>query len=442
MRRFTLIVLLMSFGCAAAAAFAPGEQIWCNECREYADASHIERHSGDPGYGYCEKCEGFFAGVKNSGHAHLGTPGVPAPPENGESGPSGEETPPEEGEGGSPEALASPDASPGGGLGDLMREIPKWVWAAPAALFGLFLLVSLLLHARPAKRRGFRFVGGVPQGIMLRSGVLVCAEDGTFDGGTSQVYEALFNGGDHWEQAFVKRIIGKGMRDDQRFPMIEFEAGVLRRLEPTGAVPRVLVDPETVALSDGSRWSYYAMSAAPGAPWPEHGGLGGDTHAALAALCEALMRLHALDIGHHDLKPQNIFWDSRRKRVTLLDLGSAIDHRGELVNPIGGTMTGTKPWIPPASDGKILADLSALSDNWVYGLLFCEAVVGGVHAADRTMRRTPEKPDDREWFRENLGRATSPAIADAVVDGLFALEKSRRMKLQEFLELLRREWEV
>jgi len=425
MRRFTLIVLLMPLGCTAA--FAPGEQIWCNECRGYVDVEHVKTHGDISGFGYCEKCEGFFAGVNNSGHAHLGE----------SSGTHGEPAPPEDGETGSPGELAPPD-----GLADLLRKVPKWVWAVPVGLFGLFLLVSLLRHSRPAKKRGFRSVAGVPQGITLRPGVLVCAENGTFDGGTSQVYEALFNGGNRWDSAFVKRIIGAGMRSDQRFPMIEFEAAVLRRLEPTGAVPRVLVEPETTTLSDGSHWSYYAMSAAPGAPWPEHGGLGGDTHAALAALCEALMRLHALGIGHHDLKPQNIFWDSRRKRVTLLDLGSAIDHKGELVNPIGATMTGTKPWMPPASDGKILADLSALSDNWVYGLLFCEALVGGVHAADRTMRRTPEKPADREWFRENLGRATSPAIADAVVDGLFAIEKSRRMKLQEFLELLRREWEV
>jgi hypothetical protein len=90
----------------------------------------------------------------------------------------------------------------------------------------------------------------------------------------------------------------------------------------------------------------------------------------------------------------------------------------------------------------VLAELSPLSDNWVFGLIFCEALVGGVHAANRTLRRSPEKPADRDWFRENLVRETSPAIADAVVDGLFAIDKTRRMKLQEFLELLRREWEV
>ncbi len=109
---------------------------------------------------------------------------------------------------------------------------------------------------------------------------------------------------------------------------------------------------------------------------------------------------------------------------------------------MSGTMTGTKPWVPPASDGKILSELSPLSDNWVYGLIFCEALVGGIHAADRTLRRTPEKPEDRDWLRENLSRVTTPAIADAVVDGLFAFDKTRRMKLQEFLGLLREEWEV
>lgn len=438
LRSFPILVLLLLTG-GVALAFAPGEQVWCNVCRDYADAPHSDSHRGDtPGFGYCAKCEGFFPGVETAEHVHIADKTIRPDKQQGRQGESQADA------SGSAGHLDSPDGNDGQDERFDPSKIPLWVWIVPAGLFALFLLVSLLAHSRP-KKKGFQFVGGVPQGITLRKGTLVCAEDGAFDGGTSQVYEAMFNDGRRWQPAFVKRIIGKGMRDDQRFPMIQFEADVLRRLEPTGAVPHVLIEPETVALSDGSRWSYYAMSAAQGAPWPEHGGLGSDTRPALASLCEGLMRLHDLGIGHHDLKPQNIFWDSRRKRITLLDFGSAIDHSpgaDALVNPIGGTMTGTRPWMPPASDGKVLMDLSPLSDNWVYGLIFCEALVGGVHAADRTQRRTPEKPEDRDWFREELGKATSPSIADAVVDGLFALEKSRRMKLQEFLALLRKEWEV
>ena len=444
-----IAILLLGFA-AAAVAFEPGEQVWCNQCKGYVDAPHSDAHGTIPGFGYCDRCEGFFPGVEIGEHTHLGEQRPveqwrPDPRPNGNDGSAGPSTntpsPPE-----SPGGNKNPDKDP---LLELLGKLPKWAWVVPAGLFSLFLLVALFGHARANKKsksnkkRKCEFVDGVPQGIMLRKDVLVCESKESFGGGTSQVYEARFNNGDKWEPAFVKRIIGAGMRSDQRFPMIEFESNVLKRLGETGAVPRVLVDPDNVSLSDGSHWSYYAMSAAQGEPWPEHGGLGRDTHVALAALCEALMRLHDSGIGHHDLKPQNIFWDSRRKRITLLDFGSAIDHTGEFVNPIGGTMPGTKPWIPPASDGKILAELTALSDNWVYGLLFCEAILGCIkNDEDRTQRHTPEKPEDRDWLRENLARETSPAIAEAVVDGLFAFDKTRRMKLQEFLELIRKEWGV
>lgn len=469
---FPVVVALLLARSAGARDFAPGEQVWCDVCRGYVDAPHSEAHRDMPYFGFCEKCEGFFEDATSRMHRHLGDRASPSPPPRpvclvcGTALGSDGKCPncasavcptcgTELDEGGKcpncassacptcGTALGSDGKCPNCALPPLFRQYLRWGSLAVGGVFLFSLLVSILVRLRTKKRK-FTFVKGVPQGIALHGGTLVCEQKGSFDGGTSQVYEALFrNESGKWEPAFAKRIIGAGMRADQRFPMLEFEANVLRRLEPTGAVPRVLVAPETVSLSDGTSWSYYAMSAARGTPWPaEKGGLGSDTRAALADLCRALKSLHGFGIGHHDLKPQNIFWDSRRKRVTLLDFGSAIDHKGEFANPIGGTMTGTKPWIPPASDGKILNDLTALSDNWVYGLLFCEALVGGVCAANRTLRRTPEKQADRDWFREQLTKAASPAIADAVVDGLFAFDKTRRMKLQEFLAILGKEWGV
>jgi hypothetical protein len=112
------------------------------------------------------------------------------------------------------------------------------------------------------------------------------------------------------------------------------------------------------------------------------------------------------------------------------------------VNPLGPTYPKTVPWVAPESDGKSLADLSPASDAWVYGLLFCEALVGGVHEPDRTKRRWPEKPEDREWFFQRLSEAESPDLARAVVDGLFALQAGHRMPLSDFLDVLRKEWGV
>ncbi len=431
MRSWVLSLLTPIFILPFFASAEIGDDGWCGICSNFFDkAEHAKVHADAK---WCDVCQGFYLGVGSKSHVHIGDTSAEikidnAPIKPPDNPPNGDETP--GGNGNHKQKEKSP-----------LQKLMPWLWVVPLGLFVLSIIVSTLRRVGSGKR-GFQFVDGVPEGLVFKRDVLVCAQDGVFDGGTSMVYEALFNNGKRWEPAFVKCVTSRSMNAGQRLEMVEFESGVLQRLEQTGVVPRVLVVPETVTLPGGATWPYYAMSAAQGKPWPEHGDLGGDTHAALAALCEALILLHENGIGRHDLKPQNIFWDSRRKRVTLLDFGSAIDHSGKLGNPMSGTMTGTKPWVPPASDGKILSELSPLSDNWVYGLIFCEALVGGIHAADRTLRRTPEKPEDRDWLRENLSRVTTPAIADAVVDGLFAFDKTRRMKLQEFLGLLREEWEV
>ena len=420
---------------------------WCGVCGDFfegAPAEHAKTH-GDAAW--CGDCDGVY----EKGHVHLAkrkkTEAAPAAPD---AAPDAKPV---------PEAASVEPESPLADAAARLAPLKRYWWAVPAVLAIWLLLLPLLkaLWSRSKASRAWDFpmVDGVPQGVELVPDRLVCSENGKDDGGgTAFGYPAMvrLGRGRRWTPAFVKRMIGRGMRQEVRFPALCFEADILEKLKDTGAVPRLLVRPEQTTLPDGQYWAYYAMSVAPGELWPDEYGKDGErlgfaggvdeTHRALVALCEALVRLHDLGIGHHDLKPQNLFWDGRR--VTLIDLGSAIDHRtaaaDRLVNPLGGERVGSRPWVPPASDGRILADYSLASDVWVYGLLFCEALVGGVHDPVSTKRRWPERPQDREWFFQRLSDTESADLAHAVVDGLFALQASRRMSLSSFLAILQKEW--
>ncbi len=313
-------------------------------------------------------------------------------------------------------------------------------WVVPAGVLLLVFAVSLMRGQRKFKVEEFPMVDGVPQGIALVPGQLVCAFSGAGDGGTAIGYRARLNVGGKWRHAFVKRMVGRSLRPDLRVPALRFEADILRKLADTEVVPEVFQMPAETVVG-GENWNYFAMGEARGIPWPERGGLGKDTKTALLKLCEALVRIHGHKVGHYDLKPQNVFWDPRNKRITLIDFGSAIDHSGEFVNPLSGLQAGTKPWTPPEKDGKILADLTPAADAWVFGLMLCEALVGGVHEVDRTMRRSPERPDDRQWFKERLSETCSSGFAETVVEGLFSLQRTTRLTLDEFLTKMREEWE-
>ena len=429
LRRAAAAALLL---CATPAAVAV--EAWCEACGDWVEEPHESFRHADPATGgpleteWCDDCEAWVA--KPHKRHLFQSPEEEIVVGGGEAG------------GGTGADGAAPS---GDWVAGLLSKFSLWMLALPVGAFVLFLVVVLGSAARggrPVREAPFPMVRGVPQGVVLAAGRLVCLAQGSGDGGTATGHRAMASrDGRTWIPAFVKRMVGRSLRPDQRRPALQFEADVLRKLEATGAVPRLFVPPDETQAG-GETWLYFAMSVAPGRPWPERGGLGRDTRRALSALCEALVRIHQRGIGHYDLKPQNVFWEPKRRLVTLIDFGSAIDHTGELVNPLGAMYPMTLPWVAPAADGRHLADLTPAADAWVFGLLFCEALVGGVHDPDRTKRRWPEKPADRDWFRERLGAEAGPKIAEAVVEGLFALQADRRMALSDFLDVLRGEWGV
>ncbi len=421
--------------------FEPGEFVWFASDQRFDEALKRKDSEANTNSFYCPECAGYYSEERAS-HLHYWQspdeiPAVSFTPLQEE---NRTETP----------SLLSRLWERAKMEMSRLRSYLDEALAVCGGILALLLAVRLLilplfrsLRRRTPARRALPFRNGVPQGTEVLPGRLVCAPEGVFDGGTANGYFAMFLAEDgRWIPAFVKRAMsGRSLKEDQLLPALRFEADVLRRLEGTNAVPRLLVPPRDKVPVGGEAWSFYAMSFAAGEPWPERGGLGRRTRPALHALCEALEQMHERGIGHHDLKPQNIHWGARRKAVTLLDLGSAIDHAGALRNPLASTYPKSVPWVAPERDGRRLADLSTASDVWVYGLLFCEAVAGGIHPSEGGRRRWPERPEDRQWIRERVGAATSPAVADAVVDGLLAPQASERMPLRDFRAILEREWE-
>lgn len=455
MRRFFPIVaglaLLLSrvpSAFAAEADFIPEGAVFCSPCgRPFADG---RRHAKE-----CPKANGTVL-VYDPQEDSLVLPSTPAPSlpapivDNG----------PEGGSGGNGESIASNGngvllATGGDGGSGKGEHKDAWIedwrfWAAGAAAFLLLLALGLMFRRL---RRGSSRPSVADDGrmdVILVPGTLVCSRRDTGDGGSGLGRRARYRAGGRgrWEDACVKRLRPAGASAnarwaERRIEGLRFEADLMRALEDTGAVPRVFVPPAEAEV-DGVRWNYFAMSFAKGEPWPDEPiGLGGETKRALAALCDAIARLHARQVSHNDLKPMNIFWDPRRDRVTLIDLGSAIDHAGRFSNPFSAEDAGTRPWKAPASDGTRLSDRTLAADAWVYGLLFCQALVGGVYDSNpRAKRRTPERPEDRKWFFEHLQAEAGEALARAVVDGLFALDPARRIPLSRFRETLRKEWRI
>lgn len=440
MNRATAGILAAFLACLdVVRAFEPGEWVWCELEGAFVPAPHdaCPTARSDDSVFFCSVCEGFFPDPAERRHVHVrrsveaGGQGAGSEPGGGDSSTSTEqgETPTE--------------ASPVG--------VYALVAGLAAAAFAIRLFLALYRRRRRRRprpmvpvRRVWRFKDGVPEGIVVLPGSLVCSPDGVINSGTARGYAAKFCDGGQWVDAFVKRIVaGRSLSRGILLPSLRFEADILGALDGTGVAPRLFVPPKEDVAVAGESWTFYAMSIATGKSWPEHGGLGRDTRLALHALCEALEGMHAQGIGHHDLKPQNIFWDSRRKVVTLIDFGSAIDDGGRYRNPQGSSYPKSPPWVAPAADGRRLSELSISSDAWVFGLLFCEALVpDSINDVDHDKRLSPAVEKDRETLRARIGAATSPAIADAVADGLFAPVAAQRMRLSDFRAILEKEWEL
>ncbi len=94
----------------------------------------------------------------------------------------------------------------------------------------------------------------------------------------------------------------------------------------------------------------------------------------LVPICEALDCLHAAGVVHRDLKPSNVFVGDDG-RVTLMDLGSALEANSELTR--FGEVLGTQGYLSPEQKlGK--RTLDGKSDVFALGCLLVEVLTGKV----------------------------------------------------------------
>ena len=223
-----------------------------------------------------------------------------------------------------------------------------------------------------------------------------------------------------------------------------YECELLDYLKDRGYVsaPQVVRRVELDDGPDGQRRVWYLMTEAEGEDWgsmqfQDERAL----HKGLYELAKALAELHKRGVGHFDLKPGeilrgkkrqgNIKCDVRTGQVMLIDFGTAIgpewwqmadaEHH---TNPLRKTLVGSKPWVSPEQEKLPIGQLTRHSDVYVYGLLFCKAILDREVAAD--------EPRDR--LAAELLQQVPQDLAELVAQQALAVEPARRAgALEELL---------
>lgn len=258
-------------------------------------------------------------------------------------------------------------------------------------------------------------------------------------GGTGVGFPAIIGGKVGWMKAQEKGKTG-GYSWEQTRKAFSYEVNALRYLESMGNtfVPHVLADDQEGDV-DGAQWVYYGMSIAEGVDIDRVSS--GETKKALFGLCEALLSLHRCGFGHFDLKPQNIIYNSRSGKVTLIDLGSSkgpdawrMKSEKNRNHPIiEGNRPGTFPYVSPEHQTQRLINLTLASDDYVYGILFCQAILG----------RIVEKTENRAAIQQLLiKKGVDGEIAECVAWRLLSEETAGRRNALEALfgMLIRHDW--
>ena len=256
---------------------------------------------------------------------------------------------------------------------------------------------------------------------------------GELEGGTGKGFPAAIHDKKRWYPAWLKaQKWGEtgGYSWEQTTKAFAYESRALIELQKreVSHVPRILRR-DAIVQANGGTWVYYVMTQAPGVPWQTLPFASMDWRergAALFALCVALHDLHRAGFGHYDLKPGNIQYDTSARKVTLIDFGSSkgpdewraesFENQNHAI--VEGNRPGTIPFVSPEQIRLRLRELSPTSDVYVYGILFCQAVLNGLIVEPSTPRDALE--------RELVAAGVPPRIAALVVWGALAVDPDTR----------------
>jgi len=93
--------------------------------------------------------------------------------------------------------------------------------------------------------------------------------------------------------------------------------------------------------------------------------------------------IHAAGVIHKDLKPQNMLWDEKNRRVTLLDFAIASELAEEATNAtIPEALEGTLAYMSPEQTGRMARGVDARTDLYSLGIVLFELLCGHRPFAD------------------------------------------------------------
>jgi serine/threonine protein kinase len=140
----------------------------------------------------------------------------------------------------------------------------------------------------------------------------------------------------------------------------------------------------------------------------------------VAQLCVALDALHAANVLHRDVKPENIVLATRggRMRATLVDFGVAVDARAG-VDAAEASIAGTPAYMSPERlGGTVIAD--ARDDLWSLAVVAYQCLVGRMPFDDTRLETLVAEVDRATFFPPSTLRADVPPALDVWFDRSFA----------------------
>jgi serine/threonine protein kinase len=171
------------------------------------------------------------------------------------------------------------------------------------------------------------------------------------------------------EQGWPKRVVAKvSSCENQKWLKDEYK--VLLYLRESQYIPKVVTFSEIPENSS-------LLMEYKGTPLNRHKFSFADVESITKQLLEALQFIHGKNIVHGDLKPANIVYDHKTKRVTIIDFGLAFNIRKGSALPIQ-TCNYRAPeiWHAMKQKKKEILIIPEKIDIWSLGIIVAEMLLG------------------------------------------------------------------